>query len=75
MSIAPQLPGSENGGSQSMLPVSPDPELQNLNEGQLTQLDHLRAFFGFLQYFSLLSCAFPSPRSEKMVEWRPSVFP
>jgi predicted nucleic acid-binding protein len=41
----------------------------------LAQLDHLRAFFGFLQYFSLLSCAFPSRRSEKMVEWRPSVFP
>jgi len=49
--------------------------LKFVNWLQLTQLDHLRAFFGFLQYFSLLSCAFPSPRSEKMVEWRPSVFP
>ena len=32
-------------------------------------------FSAFLQYFSSLSCAFPLLRSEKMVEWRPSVFP
>jgi hypothetical protein len=29
------LPRNESGGSQSTLPVSPDSELQNLNEGQL----------------------------------------